>query len=195
MRDILETLTDTALRVLGPISERLTIDQLSVHEDFAGKSGPLVGPGLVREYFVPYYRAVWDLLRGRGARVFQQDSDGNLEPVIPALLEGGLNCLYPMEPAAGMDIVSLRERYGHRFATLGGIDKHVLRQGPAAIRRELEYKLQPRMRTGGAVFGLDHRIPDGTPLDAYRTYVDLGREILGLPRRDPSRRGWRRMAF
>ena len=43
MHDIMATLTDTALRVLGPISEKLVIDQLSVHEDFAGRSGPLVG--------------------------------------------------------------------------------------------------------------------------------------------------------
>jgi hypothetical protein len=71
----------------------------------------------------------------------------------------------------------------------------MLRRGREAIRREVEYKLQPGMRTGGAVFGLDHRIPDGTPLEAYRYYVDLGRELLGLPPREPGRGGWRRMAF
>ena len=47
---------------------------------------------------------------------------------------------------------------------------------------------------GGIAFGLDHRIPNGTPLDNYRYYVDTGREILGLPPRQPERRGWARMA-
>jgi hypothetical protein len=55
--------------------------------------------------------------------------------------------------------------------------------------------MQPLMRQGGTVFGLDHRIPNGTPLAEYRYYVDLGREILGLPPRRPDRKGWRRMAF
>ncbi len=58
----------------------------------------------------------------------------------------------------------------------------VVRNGTQAdIRRELEYKMQPMMRTGGVVFGLDHRIPNGTPIENYRFYVQTGREILGLP--------------
>jgi hypothetical protein len=49
------------------------------------------------------------------------------------------------------------------------------------IRRELEYKMCPEMRGGGTIFCLDHRIPNGVPLENYRSYVRTGREILGLP--------------
>lgn len=49
--------------------------------------------------------------------------------------------------------------------------------------------------SGGIAFGLDHRIPNGTPLENYRYYVDTAREILQLPPRDPSLGGWGRMAF
>jgi uroporphyrinogen-III decarboxylase len=195
MEDILATLSDTAFRVLERVSQEVTIDQLSVHEDFAGKSGPLVGPAQIRQYFRPYYQRIWGLLSARGARLFQQDTDGNINPVIDALLECGLTSIYPMEPAAGMDVVALRRKYGRRLAMAGGIDKHVLRQSKEAIRAELEYKMQPLMRQGGFLFGLDHRIPNGTPLENYRYYVDLGREILGLPPRSPKSKGWRRMAF
>jgi uroporphyrinogen-III decarboxylase len=194
MEDIIATITDTTMRVLEPISEKLRIDQLMVHEDFAGKSGPMVGPNQIREQFQPYYRKVWDMVRSRGARVFEQDTDGNVNPVIPALLDCGLSSIYPMEPAAGMDIVEVRRTYGTRLAMRGGIDKHVIRESREAIRRELEHKLVPAMRTGCA-FGLDHRIPNGTPIENYRYYVALGREILGLPPLDPSRKGWARMAM
>ena len=103
--------------------------------------------------------------------------------------------MHPMEPAAGMDVVELRRQYGQRLAMLGGIDKHVLRRSKDDIRRELEYKLQPLMQQGGMVFALDHRIPNGTPLENYRYYVGLGREMLGLPPLDGSGSGWGRMAF
>ena len=196
MADILATIADTTRRVLEPISAKLRIDQLMVHEDFAGKSGPMVGPVQIREYFQPYYREIWDLVASGGARVFEQDTDGNINPVIPALLDCGLTSIYPMEPAAGMDIVAVRRTYGRRLAMRGGIDKHVLREDRAAIRRELEYKLtDPALRAGGCAFGLDHRIPNGTPLDNYRYYVTLGRELLGLPPLDASRTGWGRMAM
>ena len=92
-----------------------------------------------------------------------------------------------------MDIVELRKKYGNRLAFKGGTDKHVLRQGKQAIRKELEYKLQPLMQQGGTVFGLDHRIPNGTPIKDYRYYVDTAREILGLPAGNGS--WWSRMAF
>ena len=194
--DIMATITDTTTRVLQQLCKELTVDQLSVHEDFAGKSGPLIGPVQIAEHMQPYYLSAWDIVREAGGRIFQQDSDGNINPVVDALLDCGLTCLYPMEPAAGMDIVALRKQYGQRIAMSGGIDKHVLRQDRAAIDRELEYKLQPLMRdTGGIVFGLDHRIPNGTPLELYRYYVERGREILGLPPLDGTRKGWQRMAF
>jgi uroporphyrinogen-III decarboxylase len=195
MHDILATIADTAMQVWARVSEKLVIDQVSVHEDLAGTSGPLIGPSQVEEYFKPYFRPLWDMLSSRGASIFQMDTDGNVTPVIDALIECGINSLYPMEPAAGMDIVEVRKKYGTRLAMLGGIDKHVLRRGKEEIRRELEYKLQPTMREGGTVFGLDHRIPNGTPLENYRYYAMLGREILGLPPIHASRTGWRRMSF
>lgn len=195
MHDIMNTLSETAFQVLQRVSEAVTIDQLSVHEDLAGKSGPLIGPKQVRTFIKPYFRRIWDLLSSRGTRIFDMDSDGNVNPVIDAFLECGLTNIYPMEPAAGMDVVELRKKYGKRLGMKGGIDKHVLRQDKAAIRAELEYKLQPMMREGGIVFGLDHRITNGTPIENYRYYVDTGREILGLPPRDGKSKGWARMAF
>ena len=83
-----------------------------------------------------------------------------------------------------MDIVELRKKYGNKIAFKGGIDKHALRGTKEDIRKELEYKLQPLMQTGGCVFGLDHRIPNGVSIETYRYYVDLARELLNLPRRE-----------
>jgi uroporphyrinogen-III decarboxylase len=99
-------------------------------------------------------------------------------PVIDAFLEAGVNCMHPMEPAAGMDIVKVREKFGARLAFYGGIDKHVLRGTKADIRRELEYKIPPMLQTGGCVLALDHRVTNGTPLENYRYYIDTVWEIL-----------------
>ena len=192
--DILATCGDTCVAVFERISPRVALDQLSVHEDLAGKSGPLIGPRQFRQFVTPYYRRVWDAVRSFGTRLFDIDSDGNVNPLIDALIESGINSMHPNEPAAGMDIVAVRKAYGRRLAVKGGIDKHVLRRSKPEIRMELEHKMQPMMRAGGTIFGLDHRIPNGTPLENYRYYVDTGREILGLPPRG-SGRGWSRMAF
>lgn len=195
MEDIIQTISDTSYQVLDAISKELVIDNLVVHEDMAGKGGPLIGPNLVREFIAPYYKRIWDLVHSRGTQLCSQDSDGNIAPDIEAFMEAGVNIFYPCEPAAGMDIVELRKKYGKQIAFKGGIDKHVLRSSKKDIHRELEYKLQPMMLDGGVAFGLDHRIPNGTPLENYRYYVQNAREILGLPELSPNRRCWSRMAF
>jgi uroporphyrinogen-III decarboxylase len=193
MRDILDTARRTSVRVLERVVEQVTVDQLSVHEDMAGKSGPLAGPQEVEQFIAPYYRACWDVVESAGGTLFAQDSDGDMRPVIDAFMACGVNSMHPFEPAAGMDMVKTRDEHGCDLAIRGGIDKHVLRRSKEDIRAELEYKLQPRMRQGGVVFGLDHRIPNGTPIENYRYYVRTARELLGLDP-DPAP-GWARMAF
>lgn len=133
LHDILDTITDTCIEVIRRVGETVPIDCLFVHEDMAGKSGPLFGPAQVRE------------------------------------------------------------KYGNRLCVKGGIDKFALHQDKEAIRKELEYRLAPSLRGGGAIFGLDHRIPNGVHIENYRYYVNLGREMLGL---EPiTGEGWQRMAF
>jgi hypothetical protein len=178
VHEIMETMGATAFRVLEGVSREVTIDQLKVAEDLAGKSGPLIGPAIVQEFIAPYYRRIWDVLAERGARIFTLDSDGNFEVLIPALLDAGVNVMGPMEPAAGMDVVKLRAQYGARLAFQGGIDKHVLRRSKEEIVSELEYKIPPMVVTGGCLIGLDHRIPNGTPLDHYRFYIARAWEIM-----------------
>lgn len=178
IHDMLDTIGDTAFKVLDRVSSAVRIDELLAHEDMAGKSGPLAGPKQIEQFIAPYYRRIWNMLADRGARIFRQDSDGNLEGVIDAFLETGLNCTSPMEPAAGMDVVKLREKYDRRLAFWGGIDKHVLRRGKDEIRTELEYKIPPIVATGAAMFSLDHRVTNGTPLDNYRYYLLTAWEIM-----------------
>jgi len=176
--DMIDTFCRTTRRVLEAVTRDVQVDILFVHEDMAGKSGPLAGPGQVRGLFAPYYRKVWEMVSSRGGRLFQQDSDGDMRPVIEEFLEAGVNVMYPCEPAAGMDIVKLREQYRRRLALAGGIDKHVLRRSRDQIVAELEYKIPPMVATGGCLLGLDHRIPNGTPLENYRFYIAKAWEIM-----------------
>ena len=136
---------------------------------------------------------IWDAARSAGAKLFSQDSDGNMNSVIDSFMACGVNCFYPCEPAAGMDMVQLKKKYGKKIFFKGGIDKFALRKDKEAIRKELEYKMSEPMLGGGTVFAIDHLIPNGVSLENYWYYVNTGRELLGLP--PVSGEGWERMAF
>lgn len=191
--DMLETFADTAVKVIERVCDVVPLDVLFVHEDMAGKNGPLVGPKQIKEFFKPYYTRVWDAAKAHGAKLFSQDSDGDISPVLDDLIDCGLNAIHPMEPTGNNDIVTLRKKYGKKLCFKGGIDKFALMKGKEAVKAELEYRMAPHLLGGGTIFGNDHRIPNGVHIDTYRYYVNLGREILGL---EPiSGEGWGRMAF
>lgn len=178
VHDILQTLGDTMERIVQRVGDVVTIDELRVHEDMAGKSGPLAGPTQVEAFIGPYYRRVWDVARAQGARLFMQDSDGDMSPVVEAFADAGLNYMHPVEPVGNSDVVALMHTYRPRMAFQGGIDKFVLQNGHDAIAAELERIIPPMVKTGGYYIALDHRIPNGTPLEAYRFYVRKVWEIL-----------------
>lgn len=178
IHDILDTFASTALQVFERVTSAIQVDILVVHEDMAGKSGPLFGPEQVREFIKPYYLKCWNYLRDRGARIFDQDSDGNMNPIIEAFIESGVNCMHPMEPGSGMDIVKIREKFGDKLAFYGGIDKYSLLKSNQDILTELEYKVPPMVAAGGCVLGLDHRIPNGVSLENYKFYLRKLQEII-----------------
>jgi hypothetical protein len=193
LQDMMETFAETAVKVIERVADVMPLDGVFVHEDMAGKSGPLFGPTQIQEFFKPYYKRVWDAAKSCGAKLFSMDSDGDISPILDDLVDCGINCIHPMEPVGGNDIVELRKKYGKKLCFKGGIDKHALIKGPEAIEAELQYRLAPHLMGGGTIFGLDHRIPNGVSLENYRYYVQLGREMLGLP--PISGEGWSRMAF
>ena len=178
IHDMLTTFGDTVEQIMHRVSKVVTIDELFVHEDMAGKSGPLVGPNQIREFIGPYYQRIWDMFREQGGRLFMQDSDGDMSPVVEVFADSGLNYMHPVEPVGGNDVVALSEKHGTRMAFQGGIDKFVLQKGEAAITAELERIIPPMIRKGGYYIALDHRIPNGTPLSAYRFYVRKVWEIM-----------------
>jgi hypothetical protein len=184
--DMLNTMADTCLKVFERVSEYVTIDDLCVHEDMAGKSGPLAGSAQIEEFIAPYYRRVWEPLHASGTALFSQDSDGNMNSVVDDFVRAGVNVMYPAEPMASMDIVALRRKYGKKLAFKGGIDKFALRGTNEEIRRELTYKMCDEMKGGGTLFAIDHRIPNGVNIEQYRYYVKTGRELLGLPPAEPA---------
>jgi uroporphyrinogen decarboxylase len=74
--------------------------------------------------------------------------------------------------------VELRRRFGRRLRMLGGVNKHVIPKGEAAVRAELE-PLRPVVEEGGFIPIPDHRIPPDCSLENFRTYVRVFKEVFG----------------
>jgi hypothetical protein len=169
--------TEFILATLQRALAEAPIDYVNIWEDMAFKTGPLMSPRLVRKYMLPGYRKIVDLLRGHGIDTIFVDCDGNLDLLIPIWLEAGINGVWPLEAAAGMDPVALRQRYGRDLLLVGGIDKRELSQGPEQVYAEVMKKVPCLIEQGGFIPTVDHSVPPDVPLANYVYFRQLLSEL------------------
>lgn len=103
------------------------------------------------------------------------DTDGQVEPMIPWLLDAGIEGVYPLERQSGVDIARIRRDYPS-FLMLGGYDKMAMSKGGMAMRGEFE-RILPVMRSGGYIPSVDHQTPPGVSFENYCAYIHLFREF------------------
>ena len=171
--------THFLLETLARAVNEVRVDYVNIWEDMAYKAGPLISPAHVRRYMLPGYRKVADLLRGRGVDILFVDCDGNIEQLIPIWLEAGINGVWPLEVAAGMDAVRLRQRYGRDLLLVGGIDKRELARDRVAVRAEVLRQAPHLNAQGGYIATVDHSVPPDVPFGNYLYLRELLRELAG----------------
>lgn len=158
---------------------RISLDYIGYHEDMAFKNGPLISPAHFREFMMPFYRRIQQIVDTGGVDIRYMDSDGDIRLLIPLWLECGINVFGPMEVAAGMDPVQIRRQYGKAVRMVGGFDKRILADTPEAIKRELE-RLRPVIEEGGYIPGCDHDVPPDVPLKNYAVFINGLKVIYGI---------------
>ena len=185
VHDMMETYTEFLLGLLPKVLDTAPLTSIFFWEDMCYRSGPLISPAMFREFMLPRYRRLTELARGRGCDTIFVDSDGDVSQLIPLWLESGINGVYPMEVAPGMDVAELRKKYGKDLLMTGGIDKRALAQGPDAIDAELKLRM-PVAEKGGYVPHLDHLVPHDISYEAFSYYWKRKKEFLGISTQDRS---------
>ncbi|MCG2659007.1 MAG: methyltransferase [Kiritimatiellae bacterium] len=130
-----------------------------------------------------------ELIRGPLARIFQvgkvrglfvaYHSCGAIRPIIPDLIEIGLDVLNPIQcNCPGMDPRELKREFGKRLAFMGGVDtQELLPRGSAEdVRRATEHLLEGMTADGGGyILAASHTIPPETPLaNIFALYAAAG---------------------
>ncbi len=177
LEEIIETLCCLVCDTLERVLPDVEFDFGAGWEDICFNSGPIVGYEFMRNVVTPRYKRITDLLKKHGCHVAWTDCDGNIVPVIDCFLNGGINCMFPVEVHGGSDPVLMRQKWPD-ILMQGGVDKIKLAKGKQEIRAELE-RLLPLVKYGGFVPGVDHRVPADVSLENYKYYLKLKRQMFG----------------
>ncbi len=178
IEEMMEANAAFIIAMMNQILDVIPIDAFAFWEDMAYNHAPLISPDMVRRHMLPHYRRVTAFLRGRGVPYVGLDSDGQIDSLIPAWMDAGLNFLYPFEVQCGMDVLAVRRKYGRELRLWGGINKRALAEGPAAIDAELR-RVTPLIREGGYIPHTDHTCPPDISFANYAYYMKTLAVVCG----------------
>ena len=179
VEDMVETccvlVEDSLDQVLGEI----TFDYASGWEDICFKNGPIVSVPFFRDVVMRRYKRIRKKLDEHGIDLWYTDCDGDVRPILPYLLEGGINCLFPFEVNSCAHPGELLDQYDGQLRIMGGVDKMALGAGRDAIKAYLK-SLEKYVARGGYIPFCDHRCPPNVDPDDYLYYLDLKEKMFGM---------------
>lgn len=154
---------DALLDELGDV-----IDILGEGDDYGTQESQLISPDQFRDYYKPHFTRVLDHIKKKSPKVkILFHSCGNVRPIIPDLIEMGVDILNPVHiNATGMEPTQLKKDFGKSLIFWGGgIDtQQVLPSGSEQeIRDQVKANLDALAPGGGYVFCTVHNIQSDVP--------------------------------
>ena len=179
LEDMVETCCVLVEDFLDAVLPHFQFDYAAGWEDICFKNGPIVTVDFFRSVVMPRYQRIHAKLQQYGIDVWYTDCDGDVRPILPYFLEGGINALFPFEVQGCSHPGELLDQYPGELRIFGGVDKLQLSAGRQAIRQYLE-TLVPYVERGGYIPFCDHRCPPNVSPDDYLYYLDLKQKMFGL---------------
>lgn len=143
------------------------IDIIQFNDDFGTQRAPFLSVRAFRGLVMPAYRRGLDWIHQHTNWKVFLHSDGALRPLLPSLIEMGVDILNPVQTTAtGMDPVGLKRDFGERLAFWGGSgdSQGTLTRGtPDQVAADARAHLDALQPGGGHVFASVHNIQANVP--------------------------------
>jgi len=150
------------------------VDMIWLGDDVGGQSSMLMSPALWRRFLKPRLASLIGTLKRINPRLkVAYHSDGMILPIIPDLIEIGLDVLNPVQPRV-MDPARLRKEFGTRLCYWGSIDiQQTLPFGsPSDVENEVMTRLKTVGADGGLIIGPTHNVQLETPMENFWAMVN-----------------------
>ena len=170
VQDMFETYLNASIACFDAIWDAgYRFDEVFWYDDMGYKGTTFFSPALYRALLQPFHRRAVEWAHDHGIYAHLH-SCGDIMPLIPDVLDTGVDCLNPLEVKAGMDSLALKRDYGDRLVLHGGINA-VLWDDKEAIVAEIERLVPVLKENGGFIFSSDHSIPNSVSAENFREII------------------------
>ena len=165
--------TEYDLAMAERLAAQPDVRYVAICDDMAFKGGLVFPPDWMRKHWKAKMALILAPLKKRGIKVIFH-SDGNIEALIPDLIEIGFDAINPLEPLAGMDLGHLKRTFGKDVTLIGGVDCAQLLtfEKPQRVRDEVKRLLEIGAPGGGFIIGDSSQITPNTPLENVLAFYE-----------------------
>ena len=180
-----DRILDIPFRYHLAAAKRLTgmgVDMIWIGDDVGSQHAMLISPRHWRRFLKPRLAEFIAAIKGINPRLkVAYHSDGYIYPIIPELIEIGVDVLNPIQPAS-MDPARLKAEFGDRLCFWGTIDEqHTLPFGaPEDVAAQVRQRIATVGKNGGLILGPTHHVQLDTPMENFWAMVDAITTITGM---------------
>ncbi|HEX9972101.1 MAG TPA: uroporphyrinogen decarboxylase family protein [bacterium] len=174
--ELLKRSADFAIKLSEKACGKFELDWLWTGDDVGGQLAMIMSPHCWRDMIRPHLEKIFYVGKSKGLWLAYH-SCGAIRPIIPDLIEMGLDVLNPIQcNCPGMDPFELKNDFGKQLTFMGGVDTvDLLPNGTAADVRRKTAKLIEGMTAdgGGFILAASHTVPPETPMENIFAMYDV----------------------
>lgn len=167
IKEVYDDYSDFLIGMLDlALEKNIDFDAVWFFSDMAFNTSPMFSPVAYREIIRPGYDKVRNWCDRNDKYLFLH-TDGNLDILMPELIDTGFDLLHPLEARAGNDVRKIKEKYPD-ITLMGNINADIFAKGDfAEIEDEIASKITVAKEGGGYIYNIDHSVPPTISFEAY----------------------------
>ncbi len=153
-------------------------DIINCGDDVANQNALMFSPDTWRKLIHSRWEKIWRAVKEIRPEVcIWYHSDGNIEAIVPELVEAGLDILNPVQPEC-VDTDAIRRRFGKRLTFDGciGTQSTMPWGTPDEVRVRVKEVIDKYGRNGGLIIAPTHVLEPEVPLENIDALFDACRE-------------------
>lgn len=157
------------------------VDVIQLGDDVGSQHGMMISPGHWRHFLKSRMaRIIRNIKEANAQTLVFYHSDGNIEAIIPDLIEIGVDILNPVQPEC-MDTARLKRQFGNRLSFWGGIGVQTTLPfgSPEAVQTAITQLVEDAGRGGGLLIAPAHLIERDVPWANVEAFVSAARRFCG----------------
>ena len=183
---LMDRITEAHMRAFERYADTVGryVDVIEVADDLGMQDALWMSPETYRKHVKPYHAKLYRFIKEKCDAYLLMHSDGALYPIIPDLIEIGVDILNPIQyTAKDMELARVKKEFGDDLCFWGvGVDPQtILPFGtPKEVSDEVKRNIDIMAYGGGFIFSSNHNIIEGVPTEniiaVYQTAAEYGRK-------------------